>query len=560
MRRDVLFGRRSAGRLTRHARAAAAATVAVGVAAAVAPPASAAITERVSVATGGAHANTLDGWTYTSATMSTRVLSHDGRFVAFDANATNLVEGDTNRARDIFVRDRRGDKTTRVSVASDGSQANANSSNPSISADGRYVAFHSDATNLVPGDTNAIADVFVHDRATGTTTRVSVGSAGNQVAGRFGMGAPSISADGRYVAFSGYAAALVPGSNDLTQVYVHDRQTGQTTLASRGADGLPGTGSEPSISDDGRYVAFSAASQRNMMFGLDDTPINVFVHDRQTGQTSRVSVHSGGGHGGHGHTHSDRPSISGDGRYVAFRSIAPGLVEGDTNGRPDIFVHDRETRQTTRVSVAGDGTESSPIDAEGKEVAGDTTFPSISGDGRYVAFQSNATNLVAGDTNREFDVFRHDRQTGETIRVSVAGDGAQAARGSSTRPAISADGRHVAFTSYANNLVAGENGGWAQVYVRDLAAATATRKPTVRVVGKRVKPGGRLVLRTAGIADGRRLSVTWARRAADSGTPHRTARVQRNRAQVRAPERRGLYTLRVIDDGTVLRTAKIRVR
>ena len=268
--------------------------------------------------------------------------------------------------------------TTRVSVASDGTQANGGSFTPSISADGRYVAFASIAVNLVSGDTNGVQDIFVHDRQTGQTTRVSVASGGAQANGP--SFDPSISADGRYVAFASNASNLVSGDTNNTG--------------------------------------------------------DIFVHDRQTGATTRVSIGPGGTQANRG---SLAPSISADGRYVAFHSDATNLVSGVTNGTTHIFVHDRQTGATTRVSVASDGTEGNSVSIK----------PSISADGRYVAFQSIATNLVSGDTNRNQDIFVHDRQTGQTTRVSVASDGTEGNSGSND-PSISANGRYVAFQSQAN--------------------------------------------------------------------------------------------------------------
>jgi Tol biopolymer transport system component len=358
--------------------------------------------------------------------------------VAFHSFASNLVGGDTNGRADVFVHDRQTGQTTRVSVASDGSQGNVESYDPFISADGRYVAFHSDATNLVGGDTNGDRDVFVHDRQTAQTTRVSVASDGSQ--GNSHSRYPSISADGRYVAFHSDATNLVGGdTNGHGDVFVHDRQTGQTTRVSVASDGSQGNSysRNSSISADGRYVAFHSFA-RNLVGGDTNGRGDVFVHDRQTAQTTRVSVASDGSQG---NDYSFWASISADGRYVAFQSLASNLVGGDTNGRYDVFVHDRQTGQTTRVSVASDGSEG----------YNSSDHPFISADGRYVAFHSDAGNLVGGDTNGDRDVFVHDRQTAQTTRVSVASDGSQG-NDWSWEPSISADGRYVAFHSFASNL------------------------------------------------------------------------------------------------------------
>jgi Tol biopolymer transport system component len=408
-------------------------------------------TTRVSVASDGTQAN---GGSFTPS------ISADGRYVAFASIAVNLVSGDTNGVQDIFVHDRQTGQTTRVSVASGGAQANGPSYDPSISADGRYVAFASLATNLVSGDTNNTGDIFVHDRQTGQTTRVSVATGGGQANGNSSN--PSISADGRYIAFDSNASNLVSGdTNNTGDIFVHDRQTGATTRVSIGPGGTQANRGSlaPSISADGRYVAFHSDAT-NLVSGVTNGTTHIFVHDRQTGATTRVSVASDGTEG---NSLSIRPSISADGRYVAFQSIATNL--GCTNGTQHIFVHDRQTGQTTCVSVASDGT-------EGNSGSND---PSISANGRYVAFQSQANNLVSGDTGFITDIFIHDRQTGVTTRVSIAFDGTEANNVSSA-PSISADGRYIAFESDASNLVDGDTNSIQDIFVHDREDNTA---PTV---------------------------------------------------------------------------------
>jgi len=262
----------------------------------------------------------------------------------------------------------------------------------------------------VPADTNDLWDIFVHDRHTGQTTRISVASDGNQADDV--SFEPSISADGRYVAFTSGASNLVPAdTNDVYDVFVHDRQTGETVRLSVASDGKQGDGVsfDPSISADGRCVAFRSDGSNLVPADTNDL-CDIFVHDRQTGQTERVSVAS---YGTQGDDWCGDPSISADGRYVSFGSSASNLVSGDANDVDDIFVHDRQTGQTVRVSVASDGTEGN----------GHSLEPSISADGQYVAFGSSASNLVPGDTNEADDIFVHDRQTGETFLISVPSEG-----------------------------------------------------------------------------------------------------------------------------------------
>lgn len=414
-------------------------------------------TERVSVASNGTQATLGSEWPSISA---------DGRYVAFASPANNLVSGDTGVYFDVFVHNRQTHQTTRVSVASNGSLGNQNSTQPSISADGRYVAFNSFASNLLPNDTNSTADIFVHDQVSGQTTLVSVASNGTQ--GNGVSARPSISADGRYIAFDSTAYTLVSGDTNFTSdVFVHDRQTGQTTRVSVASDGSQGNGlsGKPSISSDGRYVAFTSLSS-NLVANDTNGYADIFVHDRQTGQTTRVSVASNGSQTNASFT--EWASISGDGTFVAFESLASNLVPNDS-GNLDVFVHNRLTSQTIRVSVASDGTPGN----------NKSELPFISADGRYVAFYSDASNLVSGDTNNRGDMFVYDRLNHQTTRVSIASDGSQAigdssAGGSSLPVSISANGRYVAFISLASNLVPGDTNGQRDIFVRDREGGSGT--------------------------------------------------------------------------------------
>ena len=419
-------------------------------------------TTRVSVATGGTQA---------SGHSSRSAISANGRYVAFSSGASNLVAGDTNGVEDVFVRDRVSGATTRVSVATDGTQANGGtggSSAPAITADGRYVSFFSWAYNLVAGDTDNVGDVFVHDRLTGATTRVSVATDGSQANSDSVTSGdnetPSISADGRYVAFHSWASTLVPGDTNFDpDVFLHDRVTGATTRVSVATGGAQVNGGsyQPAISTDGRYIAFYSAAS-NLVAGDTNVTGDVFVRDRVSGATTRVSVATGGSQA---NGFSGRVAISADGRYVAFNSDATNLVAGDTNGRVDAFVRDRVAGATTRVSVANGG-------AQANDHIQAVDAPAISADGRYVAFGSWASNMVTGDTNGKQDVFVRDRVAGATTRVSIATSRAQA-NSDSFVGTMSGNGRHVAFWSQASNLVAGDTNGKQDVFVRDrLAPAT----------------------------------------------------------------------------------------
>lgn len=415
-------------------------------------------TTRVSVASDGTQGNDASLYDISS-------ISANGRYTAFGSIASNLVSGDTNNFLDVFVHDLQTNQTSRVSVASDGTQGNQWSSHPSISADGRYVVFAARANNLVVDDTGELTDIFVHDRQTGQTRRVSVasdGTQGNESASKYNS---SISMDGRYVAFSSDASNLVSGdTNNAGDVFVHDLQTGQTSRVSVSSDGTQGNADSGvrSISADGRYVAFDSWAS-NMVTDDTNNAHDVFVHDRQTGQTSRVSIASDGNQASSG---ASGGSISADGRYVTFYSGSSDLVIGDTNNTGDVFVYDRQTGQTSRVSVASDGTQGNNI----------SIHAFISADGRYVVFDSAASNLVSGDGNYYDDVFVHDRQTGQTTIVSTALGGLPANSGSGYA-SISADGRYVAFGSSASNLVLGDTNGYDDIFVHDRGNSASSPAP-----------------------------------------------------------------------------------
>ena len=379
-------------------------------------------------------------------------ISGDGRTVAFTSLATGLVPGDTNTSTDVFLRDLDGGTTTRISVTSDGAQVDSHSDSPAISSDGRYVAFRSSASNLVPGDTNVRGDVFVHDLDTGTTTRVSVASDGTE--GNDNAVYPAISSDGRSVTFASFASNLVPGdTNGTWDVFVHDLDTGTTTRVSVASDGTQSDGQSAlsSISGDGNIITYQSLAS-TLVPGDTNGTYDVFVHDRDTGSTTRVSVGSDGTQGSHA---SAGPAISGNGRFVIFSSGA-ALTPPDTNSTSDVFVHDRDTGTTTRISES----------AGGEEATNSSNVGSISSDGRYIAYESAASNLVPGDTNQTSDAFVHDTETGITTRVSLTSVGRQAGA-LSYEPAISSDGRIVAFASNAP-LVPGDSNGLPDVFVLEL--------------------------------------------------------------------------------------------
>ena len=314
----------------------------------------------------------------------------------------------------MFVYDRQTNQTTLASIDSSGLQGNNGSYTPPISADGRYVAFYSNASNLVSGDTNNTYDVFVHDRQTNQTTLASIDSSGLQ--GNSNSQNPSISADGRYVAFYSFASNLVSDdTNGYSDVFVHDRQTNQTTPRQLDSSGLQGnnTSSNTSISADGHYVAFHSIAS-NLVSGDTNNTSDIFVYDRQTNQTTRVSVNSA------------TPGNNGPTPRPLFLR-PPMAAMSPSTASPATWSAATPTTLTTFLSTTGRRIRRpapASIPAAYRATTTPTPRPSAA-DGRYVAFFSYASNLVSGDTNGYSDVFVHDRETNQTTRVSVNSSGLQ---------------------------------------------------------------------------------------------------------------------------------------
>jgi Tol biopolymer transport system component len=331
-------------------------------------------------------------------------ISDDGRYVAFASHASNLVPDDTNESEDVFVHDRTTGTTFRVSVASDGSQANGASRSPSLSGDGGHVAFASTADNLVPGDTNKAADVFLYDLKKRKTTRASVSSSGEQADA--GSGEPSLSRDGGFVAFYSHAHNLAPGdTNAKADIFLHEVATGITRRVSESSSGGAGNGDSrrPALSADGRAAAFESWAT-NLVPGDTNSAVDIFLRDLRKDTIELVSLNASDKPG---NGDSRDPRISDDGRYVLFTSFARDMAPNDTRDWGDVFLRDRESKSTKRVSVASDGSEGNHESADG----------SLSADGRYAVFASKASNLVPYDSNRTVDVFLHDCRKGQTVRL-----------------------------------------------------------------------------------------------------------------------------------------------
>jgi len=422
--------------------------------------------------------------------MYSIAISADGRYVAFSSEATNLVSAtsvppdvDTNGKRDIFLRDRDTDldgvydepgavSTTRITrLGWDGTQPLGDSYQVSMSADGRYIAFASDASNLVTNDTNGTRDIFVYDRLTETFTRASVADL-TDLQANAASDQPFISGNGRYVAFRSSARNLTSDSLNMgTNVFLRDLETHHTYLISIPVSTpVEQNAFSPSVSYDGRYVAFAGLAN-NFVAGDTNGYEDVFVRDRQTGVTTRISVSSSNAQG---NNDSYSPFISGNGRFIAFASRASNLVPNDTNNVADIFVRDQQTGKTSRISTNFAG-----IEAQN----GPSYTPSISYDGQYVAFASEASNLdlIVPDVNNRRDIFLHDRsmvlsgavESGLTTRVSLDYNRSEP-NDWSFAPLLALYGRHIAFTSEASDLVPGDTNHKWDVFAYDSQRAIPT--------------------------------------------------------------------------------------
>lgn len=421
--------------------------LAVCVTVVIAAPVLAAATKvkRISVSSSGSQA---DNHSFGSA------ISADGRYVAFASNADNLVHHDGNGAEDIFVRDLKTGKTKLVSVSSSGVQGNDFSSHASISADGRLIAFNSDASNLVHGDTST-EDIFVRDMKTGKTKKVSLSSSG--ATGNDSSQDPSISANGRFVAFDSNATNLVAGDTNANQdVFVRDLKKGKTRRVSVSSDGVQGDdlSGTNSISANGRQVVFRSAAT-TLVHNDTNTVPDIFVNDRKTHKTTRVDVSTSGAQANDGAN--GFPSISTNGHFVAFASNASNLVAGDTNAVGDIFLRNLDQKKTKRVSVSSSGTQSN-----GSSFLVDPLV--VSDDGRYVAFISLATNLVPGSSTGEQVILR-DQKKGKTTLLNRSADGT-VGNGASFDPSMTPDGRSISFSSQATNLVGNDTNASNDIFVR----------------------------------------------------------------------------------------------
>lgn len=392
-------------------------------------------------------------------------ISADGRWVSFGSNASNLVVGDVNQTTDVFLRDRTTGVTVLVSRTSTGIQANGGSGLNSISADGRFVAFKSTSTNLDPADTDPKPDIYRHDRITGETVLVSTRLLpGTHPDGTWQT--PSISENGRFVAFDCWDDNLVPGDQNggALDVYLRDMQTGVMELISVGNQGELGDdiSDTPSISWDGRFVAFASMTS-NWFVGNAQKAPHAYVRDRVLGTTTLVSYAPSGTYGPMGGGFN--PSISGDGTKVAFDYIGPDiqppLFNGHTWPGAQVFVRDLIDGSLTYVGY----------DVTGGVSAHECRYPRLSYDGRFVAWESLSDDLTVTPGHINQNIFHRDLQTGVTVLVS-RGMGGTKPDSYSVSPSISADGRTVAYASQASNLVPGDSGLVIDIFVRECDVAS----------------------------------------------------------------------------------------
>jgi Tol biopolymer transport system component/tRNA threonylcarbamoyladenosine modification (KEOPS) complex Pcc1 subunit len=379
-------------------------------------------------------------------------VSSDGLFLAFSSTSQNLVAGDTNNLSDVFVYDVTNKTLERILIDGGGDEGDGDSTNPSISADGRYVAFQSSSTNLVSGDTNNQDDIFVYDRQQNTIERVSLTDIKGQSNGA--SESPSISGDGRYVAFASNADNLVANFVDgEVDVYIYDRIGDELIGISVPFNIIANRDSlNPVISTDGNYVTFEYSVNKSIENGNPGyIYTDVYLYNRATLTLERV-IEGNDGEDADGNR-SESPSISADGRYVAFESNLNSLAFDDTNDNLDVFVYDRLSKLTKRVSVDGSGNEGSL----------ESSNPAISGDGRFVIFESLVSTFVGSDSNGASDVFMKDLATGKVTLLSKNNASVQGDSASQT-PAVSFDASTIAFESLATNLDPLDTNGTSDVY------------------------------------------------------------------------------------------------
>ncbi|MCB0221706.1 MAG: hypothetical protein KDH09_18560 [Chrysiogenetes bacterium] len=361
------------------------------------------------------------------------IANADGRYSAFASDSDNFVQGDENSSSDIFFFDKEKGKAEAISVNDTGELGNGASTNGVMSSCARYLAYESDATNLVPGDTNGVTDIYFRDRHTNHTKRISITEKG--VEPNAPSLQPSISGCGAFVAFTSAATTLSSAdTHGVTQIYIKDQAFGGLRLVSL-FNGKPGeyASADPALSPNADEIAFQT-SIKNLEADTRESTMQLVLTDLKTGEIVLVSRTP---QNKPANGNSGEPAISRGGRYVVFSSDATDMTDTqNTHGGAEVFLYDRETSTVTQVSTT----------TIGRAPDGPSMHPSISDNGRYVAFESAATNLVPGDTNRSNDMFVLDRESSLIERTTVDADGNEL-EGDCIAGRISNDGRFVTFQS-----------------------------------------------------------------------------------------------------------------
>lgn len=413
-----------------------------------------------------------------SSSRTLRLLSSAGRRAAARLTRNVRPAAPTARPCDFEpLEDRRLLSVTLASIGMGGAAGNGNSGESSISANGRFVVFSSTANDLVAGDTNNASDIFRYDLVNRTIELVSVRPDGAPATG--GSFEPSISADGRFVGFRSEAPDVTNNDGQTSSdIFLRDMQTGVTRLVSVRADGAaPGNGEsrETFVSADGRYVAFSSFAT-NLVDGDGNGRTDAFVRDMGTNKTVAVSL-NGAGVTGNERSLDPAVAVGADGRvFVSFRSFASDLVANDPNGKVDVF------RRVLNGDLTGGQTALVSVNTSGVSGNGDSTSNSISSNGRFVVFSSTSSDLAGGDSNNNADVFLRDMDAGTTKLLSTNRAGTASANGASGEPSVSTDGNFAAYTSTASNIVDGDTNGKDDIFFTDLRTGL-TRLLSVNTAG-----------------------------------------------------------------------------
>ncbi len=396
----------------------------------------------------------MDGSAANDNSVSSRI-SADGRYVVYGSQSTDIVSGITNANNGyIFRYDRQTNTTLHVSIASDGGEPNGFNSLPDVSDDGRFVVFVSNATNLIVADTNNQHDIFLRDVQNNITTRISLDSAGSESNGF--SNSPKISADGRYIVFQSLASNLIAADNNgATDIFLHDTTDDSTIRISVDSFANEANGSSDTtvISADGRYIAYRSSAS-NLVAGDSNGNSDIFRFDTVTLQTLRVNTDAGGVEA---NDHSYYPSISNDGTLLSFHSQSNNLVAADANIRQDVFVKNIQTNAISRVSV----------DSAGLEANDGSVNANISADGLTIIFQSIATNLTIDNTAGSDNVFHHTLATGKTVLVSSPVPNGSF-NGSSSVPALTADGQIITYDSSNYHLTGGDSNARIDIFVAEV--------------------------------------------------------------------------------------------